>query len=117
MMGELSSRLAGFELRFSEAAALILIDANPLITPSQLGRMLDIQRANMVPLLNRLDQAGLISRQPINAKSQGLSLSATGVERLEMVGKEIAAFEQSLLNRVPAEHRHHLLPALDALWR
>jgi hypothetical protein len=29
----------------------------------------------------------------------------------------IEAFERKLLDRVPAEHRDHLLPALNAIWR
>ena len=114
---ELSARLAAVELRQSDASALILIGANPGITASALGRQLDIQRANMVPLLKRLEEPGLIARTPINGKAQGLELTESGREKLAAAMAVITAFEAELIARIPEEHRAHLLPALSALWR
>jgi DNA-binding MarR family transcriptional regulator len=114
---ELATRLATLELRQSDASVLILIGANPGVTASAIGRQIDIQRANMVPLLKRLEEAGLIARAPINGKSQGLDLTEHGRERLAAAMQVIEAFEAELLARVPQEHRPHLLPALAALWR
>jgi DNA-binding MarR family transcriptional regulator len=116
MMAELGSRLAPLEMRQTDASALILIGANPGVTASALGRRIDIQRANMVPLLNRLEEAGLILRAPIDGKSQGLELTKEGREKLAAVLAVIEEFERELLERVPLEHRDHLLPALKTLW-
>ena len=112
---ELAGRLGEVGLRQSDVSVLMLIDANPGVTASAIGRQLDIQRANMVPLLKRLE--GLIDRVPIDGKSQGLELRAAGRARLGEARKVVEAFEAALLARVPAEHRDHLLPALEALWR
>jgi len=114
---ELAARLAELELRQSDASALILIGTNPGITASAIGRQLDIQRANMVPLLKRLEEAGLIARTPINGKAQGVELTASGRDKLDAAMAVITAFEAELIARVPEEHRAHLLPALSALWR
>ncbi len=114
---ELASRLTGLGLRQSDVSVLILIAENPGVTASAVGRALDIQRANMVPLLNRLEDAGLIARAPIDKKSFGLDLTAHGRERLADARKVVEAFEAELIARVPPEHRAHLLPALEALWR
>ena len=114
---ELAERLAAVGLRQSDASALILIGENPDITASALGRQLDIQRANMVPLLKRLEDAGLIHRNPLDGKSQGLMLTGPGREGRADALKVVEQFEGELLARVPAEHRAHLLPALNALWR
>ena len=114
---ELTSRLAESGLRQSDASVLILVAENPGVTASAIGRALDIQRANMVPLLNRLEDAGLIDRVPIDGKSRGLALTPLGHERLAKARAIIEAFEAELIARVPAEHRPHLLPALEALWR
>ena len=114
---ELSTRLAELGLKQSEASVLILVGANPRVTASALGRALDIQRANMVPLLNKLETAGLIERVAIDGKSRGLELTALGRQRLGQARKVIDAFENELLERVPLQHRPHLLPALEALWR
>jgi len=112
---ELTGKLAEVGLRQSDVSVLMLIDANPGVTASAIGRQLDIQRANMVPLLKRLE--GLIDRVPIDGKSQGLELTEAGQQRLGEARAVVEAFEGALLARVPAEHREHLLPALEALWR
>lgn len=117
MMAELGERLTGVGLKMADASVLMMIEANPAVTASQIGRTLDIRRANMVPLLKKLEDCGLIERAPIDKKSQGLSLTEAGAARLAEARKLIDAFEARLLKRVPAEHRAHLLPALDALWR
>ena len=114
---ELAARLADVRLRQSDVSVLMLIDANPGVTASAIGRALDIQRANMVPLLNRLEAADLIVRAPIDGKSLGLDLTPHGHEQLAEARRVVETFEAELLARVPAEHRAHLLPALEALWR
>lgn len=114
---ELAVRLEPLGLRQSDVSLLILIKANPGATASALGRMLDIQRANMVPILKRMEDADLIRREAIDGKSMGLELTAAGTALLDKARAEIEAFETELLERVPAEHRAHLLPALHALWK
>ena len=116
MMSEFAQRLAPLGLRYADVSALVLIDANAGVTASQLGRMLDIQRANMVPLLNRIEGAGLIARSPLDGKSHSLALTDAGKAKLVEAMAVIEAFEAWLLNRVPVQHRDHLKPALDALW-
>ena len=114
---ELSARLAALDLRQSDASLLLLVAVNPGATSSALGRALGVERANMVPLLKRLDEAGLSGREAIDGKCQGLRLTPAGLRRLAEARKIIEAFEAELLARVPAEHRDHLLPALNAIWR
>ena len=114
---ELSARLAEHGMRQSDVSVLILVAENPGVTASAIGRALDIQRANMVPLLKRLEDAGLIDRVPIDGKSRGLDLTPHGRDRLAAARAVVEAFEAELIARVPPEHRAHLLPALEALWR
>lgn len=117
MMAEFARRLEPLGLRYADVSALLLIGANPTLTASQLGRMLDIQRANMVPLLGRLTDAGLITRRPLDGKSHSLHLTPAGEDKLAEARRVIETFEAWLIGRVPAQHRDHLKPALDALWR
>jgi DNA-binding MarR family transcriptional regulator len=115
MMAELSTRLAVINLRVSDATVLLLIADRIDMTSSEIGKVLDIQRANMVPLLNRLAKAGLIARRPIDRKSQAVALTGAGLERLTSVRAITGQFEQDLLSRIPAQHRAHFVPALQAL--
>jgi DNA-binding MarR family transcriptional regulator len=117
MMGDLSARIATVDMRLSDATVLLLVTNRQDMTSSDIGKVLDIKRANMVPLLNRLESAGLIVRQPIDRKSMAIVLTAQGLAKLAEVQRVTAAFEADLIARVPAEHRAHLMPALIALWR
>jgi DNA-binding MarR family transcriptional regulator len=85
------------------------------LTSSDIGKLLDIQRANMVPLLNRLESAGLIQREPIDRKSQAIVLTAQGEARLDAVRDVTGRFEGDLMLRIPEQHRDHFMPALHAL--
>ncbi len=116
MMGQLAGRFATIDLRISDASVLQLIGTRSDMTSAEIGKLLDIQRANMVPLLARLEQAGLIGRVPIDRKSQAIVLTDAGLQRLGEVIAITTNFEAELLLRVPEAHREHLLPALNALW-
>ncbi len=117
MMGELARHLAAIDLRITEASVLLLVDRREDVTASEIGRVLDIQRANMVPLLGRLEEAGLIERKPIDGKSQAVLLTPAGHQRRMQADAITTAFEDELLGRIAPEHRDHLVPALGALWR
>ncbi len=117
MMNELSSRLADIDMRIADASILMLVGTRQDVTASQIGRSLDIQRANMVPLLNRMEAAGLIERMPLDRKSLAVVLTPAGCERLEQVEEITGNFEQELMARVPEEYRSGFLPALNSLWR
>jgi DNA-binding MarR family transcriptional regulator len=116
MMAELAKRLALIDLHISDASVLMLVAGRDDMTSSDIGRLLDIQRANMVPLLDRLSAAELIDRLPINRKSLAVVLTERGRAKLAEVMEVTMNFERELLDRIPPEHRDHLVPALNALW-
>jgi DNA-binding MarR family transcriptional regulator len=117
MYALLSERLRPIDLRATDASVLMLLRDQKDITASDIGRTLDIQRANMVPLLNRIEEAKLIERKPLDRKSFAIVLTDFGKTTLKQIDNIIARFEEELIARVPSEHRDHLLPALNALWR
>ena len=115
MMTAFAQALEPTGLRASEATALILIKANPGIAQSRLCAALDIQSANMTPMLTRLEQRGLVERKPVNGRTNGLYLTVKGASVASQVHTIIDAHEAALVARLPEEHRAHLLPALQAL--
>ena len=117
MMTELGSLLDTIDLRISEASILLLIDGRDDMTSSAIGSMLDIRSANMVPLIGRLSGAGLIDKVRIDGKSMAIVLSAQGRDKAAEVRAITDKFESDLLRKIPAAHRPHLVPALNALWR
>jgi len=116
-MSELSNRLQKINLRQVDASVLILIDENPQIIASRIGRTLDIRGANMVPLLRSLEERGLIERKPLNKKSHGLHLTDEGRALLARSREILDAYEQELEEAIPQKDRASTAAALEAIWR
>lgn len=112
----LNQRLESLQLRHTGASLLLLIGANPDITQSEAGRILDIQRANMVPLVARLIGQRLVSRRKVDGRSQALFLTPLGQETQQKVWRIISAYEADLLEKVPVEMQPHVVAILHALW-
>ena len=115
-LADLNRRLAPLGLRHAGVAMLMLIEARPGITQSQAGRILDIQRANMVPFVARLEALGVIRRRRVDGRSQALELTNRGSVLLERARRVVQTHEAMLLGRVPQELRPAVLPVLMALW-
>jgi DNA-binding MarR family transcriptional regulator len=117
MMAEFNQRLVPLGFRFTEASVLMAIADNPGITQSDIGRALDIQRANMAPLVARLEDRGMVARTRVDGRSHGLTLTAAGVQTIKAVRAAVDAHETALMARVPVEARGVFLEALNALWQ
>ena len=116
-LAELNQRLAPLGLRHAGVALLMLLEARPGITQSQAGRILDIQRANMVPFVARLEGLGVLRRRQVDGRSQALELTSRGRLLLERARRVVAAHEAELLERVPEKLRPMVRPVLMALWQ
>jgi DNA-binding MarR family transcriptional regulator len=111
-MARLASRLAPLDLRPSEATVLLVIGANPAVTQTEVGRILEIASANMAPLVARLAERALIRREPVDGRSQALTLSDPGRLLMEKVWRLMEQHETDLLSRIPEPLR---VPFVDAL--
>src|SRR6267143_6517911 len=115
-LAPLNQRLARLKLRHADVAMLMLIESSPGITQSQAGGVLDIQRANMVPFVARLEGRGVLQRRQVDRRSQALDLTRRGRTLLLRARRVVAAHEAALLRRVPEKLRPMVLPMLMALW-
>jgi DNA-binding MarR family transcriptional regulator len=65
-------------IRHPDAATLMVIEANPGITQSGIGKMLKIQRSNVSPMVSRLVDRGWLERRPGKGKTIGMFLTDLG---------------------------------------
>lgn len=109
MMADLGNALAKIDLRPVEGTILILVGANPGCIQSDLGRMLGIKRANMVPLISALAARGYVEKSPVDGRSLALTLTVAGEEARAQVDAIMdaheARFEQLLAGRDQAALR------------
>lgn len=113
----LTSRLAPLGVRTAEASVLNIIAHNPALTQSELGNQLGIQRANMAPLIARLEDHGWIVREARDRRSQSLALTPAGRTLQAQIWREVERFESELIAAVPEDDRPRVLPILRAIWR
>ena len=112
VMAALTAELAPLGILPSEASLLMMIGANPGCTQSDVSRALRAQPANMVPLINKLVQAGSIEREQGKGRAIALTLTTAGNQ---LYGDVAAAFERHearISRSLPQELRDKLIPAL-----
>jgi DNA-binding MarR family transcriptional regulator len=114
-MAALARRLGTLGLRPTEATVLMIIEANPGITQSEIGRMLDIASANMAPLASGLRKRELVVRERVDGRSHGLRLSEAGRKLAQRARKAMVDHETALLEPLSAAQRKAFLAGLRAL--
>lgn len=100
--------MTGTGLRQVLFGILSVIDANPGINQGAVGRVLGIQRANMVSLINDLVDRGLIDRQTADDDRRAFTFTLTtqGHRTLADALRRVEAHEVELLaSLTPAEQR------------
>lgn len=117
MMADFADVFAPMGLRTSLLAALLLIEGNPGIIASEVGATLAIKRANMVPLLNELEAAGLILREPApdDRRATALRPSPKGATLLPEIRQRLADHEARFASRMTAGEYALLMDLLGRL--
>lgn len=96
MRGEVARVLATDDIRTVEYSILSLVAANSEVTQKELGCALSVKRPNMVSLIDRLEQRGLIVRTVMARDRRNQILSATPAARtlLAQLDAKLDALEQ-----------------------
>lgn len=112
---DISRRLAPFELSPAQFSVLAVIDANPGINQLTIASALDIERAGLGRLVDRLEQQGLVTRTAsvVHRRYYVLHLTAAGVKLLDRVRPVIAQGEKALVDKLGSTNCKGLLQALS----
>jgi DNA-binding MarR family transcriptional regulator len=100
-------------------SALGTIHDHPGISQTELGRLLNIKRANMVPLMAELEGRGLIVRRPSNQdrRIHVISLTPAGQKFTVRLLDLHARLEDDLARSLGAEDRDRLVELLRRFGR
>jgi DNA-binding MarR family transcriptional regulator len=112
---DVSRRLAPFGLSPAQFSVLAVIAANPGINQLTIASALDIERAGLGRLVDRLEQQGLVTRTAslVHPRYYVLHLTAAGARLLERVRPVIAASEQALAEKLGSNVYQGLLRSLS----
>lgn len=104
VQSDLARTLKPFDLRMLTYTALVLIVDNPGMRQAQLADAMDIERPNLVVIIDELERRELIIRDRVPTDRRAYALKATLAGR-QLYEKAIAAV---------TAHEEHLLVGLDA---
>lgn len=114
MASDFARALDGTGIRQVLFGILSIVDANPGINQGTVGRLLGIQRANMVAPVNEMAERGWIDRQvdPNDRRAFILSLTEAGHAMFLRAHAQIRAHEDSVLTDLDAGDRQRLMDLL-----
>lgn len=112
---DLGERLADLSLTMTNLTVLLMIQSNPGVTQTELGKVLGIQRANLAPLTATFAARGLIKRNRIDGRSHGLSVTSGGADLAARAWEHVRANEMYLLHRLSAVERAAIVDLLQSL--
>jgi DNA-binding MarR family transcriptional regulator len=112
---DVSRRLARFDLSPAQYSVLTVIDANPGINQLAIASALDIERAGLGRLVDRLELQGLVMRTAsvIHRRYYVLHLTAGGARLLNRVKPVVAQSEKALAERLGRTAYQDLLGVLS----
>lgn len=115
--GDLGERLVDLSLTVTSLSVLLMVEANPGVTQTELGRALGIKRANLAPLTATLAARDLIQRDPTDGRSHGLRLTEVGARMADLARRRVQETETLLADRLADRDRDTLAGLLVSLRR
>jgi DNA-binding MarR family transcriptional regulator len=117
VQSDLARVLEPFGLRMLSFSTLMVVIDNPDITQTQLAQALSVERSNIVVVLDVLEEAGLLNRNPVPRNRRAYALRATlaGQRLAEKASKAVAEHEARLFGVLSAGEHAVLREALGRL--
>ena len=117
VQSDLARVLEPFGLRMLSFSTLMVVIDNPDITQTQLAQALSVERSNIVVVLDALEEAGLLNRNPVPRNRRAYALRATlaGQRLAEKARRAVAEHEARLFGTLSAEAHAVLRQALSSL--
>jgi DNA-binding MarR family transcriptional regulator len=106
--------LARLDIRPAQYSVLVIVEANPGLSQSDIAEFLGIERARLVHLLDRLEKRGLTERRasPKDRRSHALYLTREGQRALKKIKSLAAGHEADLATKLGPEKRKLLIETL-----
>lgn len=99
-------------IRHTDAAILLVVAANPGITQSNIGKLLNIQRSNVATMASRLFERGWLERRPGKGKTIGMYMTDEGQRIMPDVQRASQDTEDFLTEALGIETYRSILEAL-----
>lgn len=119
VQADLTQALKPLGLRMVTYSALVLIVDNPGLRQSQLAEALDIERANLVVIVDELEGRELITRDkvPTDRRAYALNPTLAGRRLYERALGAVRGHETRILNGMDEESKQAVIAAMSVIRR
>ncbi len=113
----LDQQLACNSLTQASGIALVYIADNQGVSQTELARLLGVETPSLVPVLDQLEQQGLIERRPSaqDRRQKALYLLPAATDIVTEIDRKRRALQQELLAGLTATQQQELPQLLDAV--
>jgi DNA-binding MarR family transcriptional regulator len=117
MLVDLQPKLAAEGFRPIQFVVLEVLGHNPGLRQARVSAALGMKHTNLVPLLDELEQRGLMQRRKVMAdrRASALFLTEAGSQATERLRRIVAEHEARFAARLGPHGRHELLGLLQRL--
>ncbi|MCP3970769.1 MAG: MarR family transcriptional regulator [Rhodobacteraceae bacterium] len=117
VQADLTATLGPFRLRMLTYSALVLVCDNPGLSQTRLAAAMDIERPNLVVIVDELERRGLITRDrvPTDRRAYALMPTPSGRRLCGQAIKAVEAHEARLFAGLDDTTRQTLVAVLSAL--
>lgn len=111
--------MAGLPVPLSpgEFGILVLVERNPALSQTALARAIGVDRSTLVPILDRLEQHGLVARKaaPRDRRRHALALGRRGARLMAGYVAAVRKHERRIQRQLGPREAAQLLRLLDRL--
>jgi len=106
---------AGEALTPGEFGLLVLVERNAGLSQTALARALGIDRSTLVPILDRLQERGLLVRRPspTDGRTHALALTPVGAKTLAQFSRLVRTHERRIAGRLSSDETRLLISLLE----
>lgn len=117
IQSDLIDTLRPFDLRMLTYTALVLIVDNPGLNQSRLSQIMDIERPNLVIIIDELEERKLITRErvPTDRRSYALHPTQSGRVLYRETLDAVTQHEAKLLSQIPPGQLEQMIATLKLI--
>ena len=119
IQADLAQTLKPFDLRMLTYTALVMIVDNPGLRQSQLADAMDIERPNLVVIIDELERRDLITRDrvPTDRRAYALHVTLAGRQLCDKAVAAVTAHENQLLEGLDEEAIQTMIAAMKQIQK
>lgn len=94
---------------------LVIIEANPGLKQQRLAEAAHLDRSSLVPVIDKLEEQGLVERHAADRRSNGLFLTVEGKALLRSLKRRVRLHERRVVQKLSVREQRELVRLLGRI--